>query len=260
MLYDAHNHLQAEKLAPHLLEIEQQLERIGLEKAVVNGTKESNWARVAALAEVHKWVIPSFGLHPWFLSDRTREWRDRLTRLVETTPHAVVGEIGLDRAAGLADLEDQKAIFLWQLELAARLNVPATIHCVKAWGALWDILRVEPVPECGFLLHGYAGPVEMVEPFAKRGAYFSFCGSYLHEAKTARQDIFRAIPEDRLLVETDAPDMPLPPERVIYPIPGLNHPANIQAVYDGLAEVRGLPLHQLSAQVARNFQRLFGNR
>lgn len=259
MLYDAHNHLHQETLAPHLPAVVRELMRIGLVKAVVNGTSEADWDRVTNLAELYPWVIPSYGLHPWQLKARTPEWRERLTGLLETD-RTVVGEIGLDRAREETGLEEQKAIFLWQLELAAKLGLPVTIHCVKAWGALWDIIRNEPVPECGFLLHGYHGPAEMVEGFVKRGAYFSFSGTFLEKTKTARREVFRLIPEERLLVETDAPYMSLPPERIIYPIPGLNHPANIQAAYDGLAALRGCPVEVLAAQVAKNFRRLFGER
>lgn len=259
MLYDAHNHLQGEPLTPHLPAMERELMRIGLAKAVVNGTCEEDWDRVSTLAGLYPWVIPAYGLHPWYLEGRSPQWRKCLAQRLETS-RAVVGEIGLDRAREETPFEVQKEIFSYQLELAAKLGLPVTIHCVKAWGALWEIVRTQPVPECGFLLHGYHGPAEMVEGFAKRGAYFSYCGMFLNEAKTARREVFRTIPAERLLVETDAPFMPLPPEYVIYPYPGLNHPANIQAVYDGLAKLRGCHVEILAAQVAKNFQRLFGDR
>lgn len=258
MLFDAHNHLQAEALAPRLPAVVPELERIGLARAVVNGTREADWERVAALAEAYPWVLPSYGLHPWFVKERTPDWRERLAALVENG-RAAVGEIGLDRWIEGADLADQKEVFAWQLALAARHNLPASLHCLKAWGILWDILRTEAVPKCGFLLHAYGGPAEMVAGFVRRGAYFSFSGHFLHERKAERRELFRALPADRLLVETDAPDMPLPPERVQCSLPGsLNHPANLRAVYEGLAELRGWTIETLTAQVAENFQRLFG--
>ena len=264
MLYDAHNHLQDATLAPHLPGVVEALVRIGLTRAVVNGTREADWERVTALAQAYPWVLPSYGLHPWHLAERSPHWRERLTNLVTTGP-AVIGEIGLDRWIEGYDLADQTEGFTWQLALAAQHNLPASIHCLKAWGALWEILRTHPVPERGFLLHSYGGPAEMVEGFVRRGAYFSFSGHFLNERKAAQRKIFRHIPSDRLLVETDAPDMPLPPERVQYHLPQtpegrtLNHPANLPAVYAGLAELRGESLEPLTAQVAENFQRLFGN-
>ena len=263
MLFDAHNHLQAAALAPHLPGVVVNLQQIGLTRAVVNGTREADWDRVAALAQEHSWVLPSYGLHPWFLAERSPHWRERLTDLV-TSGWAAVGEIGLDRWIEGYDIADQTEGFTWQLALAARHNLPVSIHCLRAWGVLSDILRSHPVPERGFLLHAYGGPAEMVEGFVRRGAYFSFSGHFLHERKAAQREVFRHIPRERLLVETDAPDMPPPPERILYPLPStpegrtLNHPANLPLVYEGLAELRGEPLETLTAQIAENFQRLFG--
>ena len=263
MLFDAHNHLQDAALAPHFPGVLSDLQRIGLARAVVNGATEADWERVASLAEEHPWVLPSYGLHPWFIKERSPHWRERLTELIENG-RAAVGEIGLDRWIEDYDFQDQMEVFTWQLALAAQHNLPASIHCLKAWGALWEHLRTQSVPERGFLLHSYVGPAEMVDGFLKRGAYFSFSGHFLHERKAAQREVFRHIPVDRLLVETDAPDMPLPTQRIQYHLPdtpdgrSLNHPANLHAVYEGLAELRGEPSGTLTAQVAENFQRLFG--
>lgn len=261
MLFDAHNHLQDPALAPHWPRVAGEVEAIGLERAVVNGTCEADWDRVTELAQTHRWIVPSYGLHPWFVNSRTPDWRERLSRLVE---NGAVGEIGLDRWIEGYDFQAQTEAFTWQMVLAARHNLPASLHCLKAWGALWESLRTEAVPECGFLLHSYGGPAEMVEGFVRRGAYFSFSGHFLAARKAAQREVFRNLPAERLLVETDAPDMPLPPERVRFALPDtpegrvLNHPANLVAVYEGLAELRGMTVESLTAQVAENFQRLFG--
>jgi TatD DNase family protein len=143
-------------------------------------------------------------------------------------------------------------------------NVPATIHCLRAWGALWDHIHEHDVPAGGFLLHAYGGPAEMVEEFVKRGAYFSFSGYFLHERKSRQRDVFRGIPIDRLLVETDAPDM-LPPHgsgASFLKVSGtgelLNSPLNLELNYRGLAEIRGMRVEELRGQVEENFRRLFG--
>lgn len=270
-LIDAHNHLQDERLAPYRGAILRELEspRIAIARAVVNGTTEADWPAVAALAREHPWVLPSYGLHPWYLKTRSAKWRERLLAYVEQGGCGI-GEIGLDRWIGDPRFEDQKEVFSWQLRLAAERNLPVTIHCLKAWGALWEIVRKEAVPECGFLLHAYGGPPEMVDGFVRRGAYFSFSGYFLHERKGASRETFRQIPAHRLLVETDAPAMPLPPERTRYPLPSapegsegggdrpVNHPANIASVYLGLAELRAWDEETCAAQIAENFYRLFG--
>ena len=260
---DAHNHLQDEWLTPYRCEIFEALEKIGIGAAVVNGTNEADWPEVTALAQKHSWILPSYGMHPWYLSSRSPDWRERLLEQVSKGKCAI-GEIGLDRWKEPYDLAEQIDIFQWQLDLAAERNLPVTIHCLKAWGALWDIIRRRPVPERGFLLHSYGGPAEMLGGFIDRGAYFSFPGYFLDPRKEAKRAVFKQIPQDRLLAETDAPAMPLPPAQIRYPLPDtaagepVNHPANIMAVYDGLAELLGLNTDDLAKILAQNFRRLFG--
>lgn len=264
MFCDAHNHLQDPALAAHLPAILPALRQAGIERAAVNGTREADWEQVATLAAAHPFVVPCYGLHPWYVKERDPRWREALTARLDADPRAGVGEIGLDRWIPGHDLPDQIAVFTWQLGLAAERNRPASLHCLRAWGALWDILRETAVPERGFLLHAYGGPAEMVEGFLRRGAYFSFPGSFLAERKAERREIFRALPARRILVETDAPDMPPPEDRRLFVLPNrpdgtaLNHPANLSAVYEGLAQVRGCSVESLAAQAAENFTRFFG--
>ncbi len=208
------------------------------------------------------------------------------------------GEIGLDRwildrarpddprLTGLrrAPFDEQIEVFVWQLELAAAQNRAASIHCLDAFGPLLDVLRRARLPARGFLLHAYGGSTEMMRQFADLGAYFSFNGAFLKSGGRAsppdepkipgrsssettrptRLDVWRAVPADRLLVETDAPAMPLPVGPGVLELPPapdgtrLNHPANIVAAYAGLAELRGVSRDALTAQVEENFRRLFG--
>ena len=276
-LYDAHNHLQDDWLVPHREKVFSSYESIGLHRAVVNGTAESDWPEVAALAAAHPLVLPSYGLHPWDAGNRTPGWLDRLRARLDTDPPAGVGEIGLDRwmtdsarpddprLAGLrrAPLEEQTEVFLAQLDIAAAQNRAASVHCLAAFGALLDVLQRSPRPARGFLLHAYSGPAEMVKLFADLGAFFSFNGAFLDDRHAAKQAVFKLVPADRLLVETDAPAMPPPQAWRTHKLPPapdgtpLNHPGNIEAAYAGLASLRGVAVGQLADQVEANFHRLF---
>ncbi len=278
MLCDAHNHLQDDWLAPHLDTIAADCRRLGIGAMVVNGTAEADWPRVAALAEQYDFVRPSYGLHPWDVAGRSPAWREALRARLVAEPRAAVGEIGIDRwilegapaeyfppgSLPPAPLAEQTECFLAQLALAVELDRPASIHCLQAWGQLDELLRPRPLPRRGFLLHAYGGPAEMVSGFVKLGAYFSFNGSFLAEKKTRQRAAFRAVPADRLLVETDAPAMPPPAPWLTHPLPPspegktVNHPANLAATYAGLAQLRGANEAELTAQVAANFTRLFG--
>jgi TatD DNase family protein len=274
--HDAHQHFHFDPLTPHRAIIVRDLKAIGLKHAVVNGTNEEEWPIITALAREHGWIVPSFGIHPWDSGNRGPDWLAKLRAALLATPGAGVGEIGLDRwvidlkpedprVAGLkvASLEEQAAIFTAQLALAAELNRAASIHCVQAWGALHDALKKGPRPARGFLLHGYAGPLEMVKTFTDLGAYYSFNIQLLEPRHKSRLETFRHIPVKRLLVETDAPTKPPAGALNRFPLPPaadgseVNHPANIAVAYEQLAEWRKVPLETLAPQIEQNFKRLF---
>ena len=277
-LYDAHQHFHFDQLTPHRAVIDADLRALGLKGAVVNGTNEEEWPVVAALAKAHDWIFPSFGVHPWDCGNRTKDWHAELSTQLLANAQAGVGEIGLDRwiidglkpddprLAGLrvAPLDEQREVFAAQLVLAAELNRAASIHCVQAWGPLFDVLKNSPRPARGFLLHGYAGPAEMIKNFTDLGAYYSFNIQLLELRHASRLNNFRHIPAKRLLVETDAPTKPPAGALNRFPLPPaadgspVNHPANIVVAYEQLAKLRGISEETLAAQVKQNFVRLFG--
>ncbi len=301
-LHDAHNHLQDDALAPHLERIAAAWTDLAgpTGRMVVNGTHPDDWPRVAALAAKYPFVLPAYGLHPWDAgAPRPQDWLEQLRTLLVADPRASVGEIGLDRwildtartddprLAGVrrAPMEEQIAVFLPQLALAAELDRPASVHCLHAYPDLLPLLRTHPCPHRGFLLHAYSGPSDLIPELAALGAYFSFNPNFLANttrppassnligylrpgaAGTKKLAVFSAsesISAERLLCETDAPAMLPPQQWRTHKLPPaadgtpVNHPGNIEAAYAGLSALRGMETSDLSALVADNFTRLFG--
>lgn len=263
-LYDAHNHLQDERLTPHLDEILKSLPTVGIHRMVVNGSCEQDWPQVLELSRKIPSVIPSFGYHPWYVKERTPQWRETLIGFLDSAPSAI-GEIGLDKWIRDHDLPQQEEVFVWQLRLAAERNLPVSIHCLQAWGSLLEILKREPRPQCGFVLHSFGGPRELIRPLADLGAYFSLPGYFAHDRKERQRETFRHVPTERLLIETDAPDQSLPTELVEFPLPEgsegkpVNHPANLRGVYRFAAKLLVMSEEELALKVENNFKNVFGN-
>ncbi len=260
--YDAHNHLHDERLKPIRADVLQECARAGVCCAVVNGSSEKDWDDVCTLATRHRWVLPSFGYHPWYVHEASATWKDSLQRYLDAVP-AGLGEIGLDRWKGGLDPVLQEDFFLAQLEIAAERNLPVSIHCLKAWGRLLELLSTHRLPQCGFLLHSYGGSAELIPELARLGAYFSCPGFFLGESKRAKLETFRCVPTERLLIETDAPDQCLPPALDRFGLRDqlarrINHPALLPSVYEGVAQFMGVSLLDLATSVAKNFERLFG--
>jgi TatD DNase family protein len=276
-LYDAHQHFHFDQLTPYRAAIAADLARIGLKRAVVNGTNAEEWPVVAGLAKEYRWILPSYGIHPWDSGNRAENWQAALRDQLASDSQAGVGEIGLDRwiidginpddprIAGLriASLDEQSEVLIGQLALAAEFNRAASIHCVQAWGKLLEVLKTSPRPARGFLLHGYAGPAEMIKNFTELGAYYSFNIQLLEPRHADRLNNFHHIPANRLLVETDSPTKAPVGDTNRFPLPPapdgseVNHPANIAVAYAALAELRKIPLDTLATQVEQNFSRLF---
>jgi TatD DNase family protein len=260
--YDAHNHLQDERFGGRQDELVAAARGAGVARMVVNGSCEEDWPRVRDLfRRFPDLVVPSFGYHPWYVEERTREWQVRLLEHIDATGGAV-GEIGLDRWKPDLPWSNQEEVFTLQLRLASKRNLPVSIHCLKAWGPLMEILEREHRPPRGFLMHSYSGSAELVDKLVRMGAYFSLPGYFARSDAVKKRAAFRKIPPDRLLIETDAPDQSLPDARVEFPLAdasgrAVNHPANLRGVYAFAAELYGEPLTDLAARVGKNFTRFF---
>src|SRR5262245_8290549 len=123
-IYDAHNHLQDERLRPYLSGIMEAAANEGIAKMVVNGSCEEDWPEVLSLAKEYSQVVmPSFGYHPWYVKNRSPQWQKNLVRFLDAVPSAI-GEIGLDRWIEDYDTAQQEEAFIWQWRLAAERNLP----------------------------------------------------------------------------------------------------------------------------------------
>ncbi len=257
--FDAHAHLADEQFRNELEEVCLAAAAVGVEAVACCGSGLADWADVELLLarELPIEVIPCFGLHPWYAAQagEPEQWMDKLEAVLRRWPNAPVGEIGLDCWKQPVDRVAQERAFRMQWELAAKLDRPVIVHCVRAWGWLMEMLESLPPVE-RFLLHAYSGSAELVAPLMARGAWFSVAGNVLRESHTRQQDTVRGVPRERLLVETDAPDI-LPPRRFCRDAER-NEPANLPAILGGIAALRGELPDELAAIVYQNSRRFFG--
>ncbi|GLT59750.1 hypothetical protein SLA2020_325510 [Shorea laevis] len=207
-LFDAHCHLQDPRILSNASKLISTALSSGVTHFVVNGVSEKDWHLVKEMSVDYSSVLPCFGVHPWYVEERSPAWFNTLKELLETTPSASVGEIGLDKGSRgkQIDFTSQVEVFQQQLQLAKELKKPASVHCVRAFGDLLQIMKdLGPFPE-GVILHSYLGSAEMVPEFANLGAYFSFSGYLKHMKQQKAKIMLKAIPSERILLESDAPD------------------------------------------------------
>jgi TatD DNase family protein len=175
--------------------------------------------------------------------------------MLEQHPSACVGEVGLDYAEKALDPKDQDTALLSQLHVAARLMRPVFIHCRRAWDALLRVLAAAgPLPR-GFMIHSYSGSIEMIPRLVAIGAHFSFSGSITLSHNRRGRASAAAVPSDRLLIETDAPD--IPPLIANIGRPDFTEPRHLVHVLEALAALRNMPSDVLADITWRNACRFF---
>jgi TatD DNase family protein len=147
-------------------------------------------------------------------------------------------------------MERQAAVLRGQLALARKHRLPVVLHCLRAHPALLPLVEREALPEGG-VLHSYSGSADLVRPYAAAGFWFSFAGPVTYERARRPLDAARAVPRDRLLVETDAPDQTPRPHR------GRNEPAHLRDTAAALARALGMTIAELDALTTTNARALF---
>lgn len=264
-LYDAHCHLYDAELKSVLCWDAEDRNLPCIAAHVVNGTHPDNWDQISAFTGIGKAIpLKAYGVHPWRVDALPAGWEQHLLAKLEKDAVSV-GEIGLDFWIEPRDVDLQKEVFLRQMEIASDLNLAPSIHCVRAYGALLDCLRTSSIPPVGFLAHGFGGSREVMYGLLDMGGYVSFSAYGAHPGRKRIRDAIRACPIDRLLIETDSPDM-VPPEDVCrFPLASetgqrLHHPAELQTAYQWIAGLREITVDKLGRQVEENFRRLFGER
>lgn len=255
---DAHNHLQDPRLGDPG-PVVAAMRAAGVGRCVVNATSEGDWAAVEALALAYPdFVLPSFGIHPWHAHEATEGWQQRLAALLEKHPQAAIGECGLDQWVSSPDLVVQMPVFLDQVKMACRLDRPLSIHCLRAWAPLFETFAASPPPP-RFLMHSFGGSLETARRLIPLGAFFSCSGHFPYDRKAKAIEVFKQLPTDRILLETDAPDMPPPEAGCSHPLPGgLNHPANLAGIGTALAARLGMDVAGFAKLTSENAARCFG--
>lgn len=258
MLFDTHCHFDFDEFDRDRETFLRRAQESGVTKMLVPGVSPRRWERQARVIAECK-AYGAVGIHPFWAHEVTGTELEgalaQLERHLASEAMVAVGECGLHRGRlhkGAAPLEWQADLLVRQLELAQRRELPVILHCVHAHGRLIELLdAVGPLPRGG-VLHAYSGSAELVPRYVERGMYFGFGGAVTRDRARRGRLAVRAVPPDRLVLETDAPDQT--PSWAEPP----NQPAELRRIAQAIAELRGVPFEALAHQTSQNAARLFG--
>ena len=176
-------------------------------------------------------VYASVGIHPWHLTEADAD--NRLQTLEEALKQervVALGEAGLDRLQGCS-LDVQTAVFRQEIILAEEHRLPLVIHCVRAFNELLQ-LKKELRPVQPWIIHGFRGKESVAREVLRHGCYLSFGEKF-------QPDALRAVPDDRLFIETD------------------ESPESIDDICRRIAEARGVSPEELAAVIDKNVRKVF---
>ncbi|MFK7986827.1 MAG: TatD family hydrolase [Sandaracinaceae bacterium] len=242
MYFDSHCHLDFPSLPDGALE---RAVRAGVDTVLVPGVDLAQRARMDALiVRDGLRVLRSAGAHPAV----GRAGLEGLRGWLEAHPGAAVGEFGWDRHVRIS-LQEQDDVAEQQLRLAAALERPVILHVVGRHGHALD--RLAPHAPLHGVVHAYSGSAELVPRYLALGLSISFGLSITRPSARRVREAARAVPDGRLLIETDGPDQHRLGET-------RGEPADVVRVAEALAEVRGVDLAQVAERTRDNAWALFG--
>ena len=254
VLFDTHAHLHFPEFEADLPVVLERARVAGVRWMLTIGTSAETSRAAVALAEREPDVYAAVGIHPHDAADADEAGFDELLKLAQSSPKVVaVGEIGLDFFRNLSPREIQLKVFRRQLELARHMRKPALIHCRDAHAETLEILKTEGVRDVGGIMHCFSGDEAVARQCLDLGLLISIAGPVTYPNARKLPAVVKMVPADCLVVETDCPFLPPQPYRG-----KRNEPAYLPLIAARLAELKGVPVEDLGAQMARNALTLFG--
>lgn len=254
-LIDSHAHLTFPQLRDRVDEVLLRCREAGVEQVVSVGTDLADATAALALTRQHAGqVFAAIGFHPHEAQKVTDEHLHAMARLWDDTHVVAVGEMGLDYHYDFSPRETQRRVFRAQLELAKAVNKPVVIHAREAFEDTVALLVEQGYRDQGVVFHCFTGTADEAEVIAQHGWRISFTGIVTFKNSRALQQIAKAYPAEKMMVETDSPYLSPVPLRSQRPC----EPSFVAHTARFLADLRGVPYDQLVEETARNTRAFFG--
>ena len=253
-LFDTHAHLDDPQLAPRLDDVLDRAQQVGVTRTMAIGTTAESSRQCVGIAERHCTVYAAVGIQPNYCAEATADDWDQIVRLAENVHVLALGETGLDRYWDHAPFELQEDYFDRHLRASQQYDIPFIVH-MRDCGE--DILRMllearRRGPLRG-VMHSFTGDEPLMRAVVDLGLHISFAGMVTYKKSTELREVAATVPEDRLLIETDAPYLSPHPQRGQRP----NEPSLLVHTAACLAETRRVTTAQIAELTTSNACQLF---
>ncbi|HYA62116.1 MAG TPA: TatD family hydrolase [Candidatus Sulfotelmatobacter sp.] len=254
-LIDSHAHIDFPQFAEDREAMLERARAAGVNTILAIGTGPGPEQLGAAipLAEAHDWIYTTVGIHPHEAKEVTPAHLDTLARLAQHPKVIAWGEMGLDYYYDHSPREVQQRVFREQMELARAAKLPIIIHCRDAWTDCLNLLEEEwKSSGLGGVLHCFTSTIADAQRGLDMGFLVSFTGNLTYPKAQNIRDVAKALPLEKILIETDSPYLAPQAFRG-----KRNEPAYVAEVAKALASVRDLGTEETASLTAANFRRFF---
>jgi len=252
-LVDSHCHIDMPDFDADRSEVVARAREAGLVEMLVVGEVDESGGLERALKVAESLGLPATaGVHPHQAKLASEATYDEIRGLAREKRIVAIGEVGLDFHYDYSPRDVQREVFRRQVRLAREVELPLVVHTREADEETSALLEDEKADEAGGVIHCFTGGPELARRALALGFYISFSGIMTFPRADVIQQVARDVPEDRLLVETDAPFLSPPPHRG-----KRNEPAFVVEVARKLAALRGVTLEDVGRAATRNYARLF---
>lgn len=252
MIIDTHAHLDFPDYKADRDEVIKRAEEAGVKYIINVGTSLGTSIKSLELATKYDHIYASVGIHPNAASNVLADDWSRLEALAGQDKVVAIGETGLDYYRDRSKKEDQQRLFRQHLELAERLNLPVIIHNREASDDCLEIVR-EYSGRVNGVIHCFAGSRDDAKEFLKLGFHISFAGPVTFPKSENLREALKAVPVDKLLLETDCPFLAPQPKRG-----KRNEPSYLQYTIPVLAELYKLSVEDIKRITSLSAINLFG--
>lgn len=256
LFFDTHAHLDDEQLIGQVDAIVQRAAEASIGSIVTVGTTADSSLTSVAIAGRFPHVYAAVGIQPNYAQAAASGDWERIVELAHDENVVAIGETGLDAYWDFTPFDLQQDIFRRHLSLARETGLPFIVHMRDCSVAMLTLLQeaAGDGPLCG-VMHSFTGDLVLAEACLDLGLHISFAGMLTFKKSEALRAVARAVPADRLLLETDAPYLSPHPHRGRRP----NEPALLIHTARCLAELRDVTIDELADHTTKNARQLFLN-
>lgn len=251
-IFDTHCHLNHDDFYKNVGQIIKEANAEGVDSFLVVGYDKESSLRALNLANKYKGVYAAIGFHPTDI-DVSEEEFDSLMKLLDNPKVVAIGEIGLDYHWVKDPLQrkKQREFFVKQINIANKYNLPISIHSRDADLDTFNILKENPL-KMGGIMHCYSGSVESAKELTKMNLLISLGGPLTFLNAKTPKEVARAIPLEKIVIETDAPYLAPHPHRG-----KTNQPRYIVLVLEELSKIKNLPVEEVANITYENARKMF---